>query len=198
MDVTTKARVQAILASGGQQTAPLDALIPVLIADVSARFERYVGRKFEQTSRTERFDADPTISRFFLDAYPVASVARVEYDPDRDFGSTGEVLTENDDFVTDAECGIVFLEGFVQSRPYRQAWEVEYTGGLAANVAALVTAYPELAHAADLQVAYLARRRQSLGGSATAAGAGSATYVGAYELLPEVKAILDLFRRRGF
>ena len=197
MDVTTKARVQAILASGGQKAAPLDALIPVLIADVSARFEQYLGRALELTTRTERFDAHPTTSRLMLEAYPISSVARVEYDPERAFGSTGDVLVANDDFVSDDAHGILFLEGVLLS-DYRQAIEVEYDGGLGANQAALEAAFPELVHAADLQVAYLARRRQNLGGSATSAAGASTTYVGAYELLPEVKSILDLLRRRGF
>lgn len=198
MDVTTKARVQAILASGGQTAAPLDSLIPTLIADVSSRFERYIGRALETTTRTERFDAHPTTSRLFLEAYPISSVARVEYDPERAFGGAGDVLVANEDFVADDAHGILFLEG-VRLYEYRQAIEVEYDGGLAADTAALIAGpFSDLAHAGDLQVAYLARRRQDLGGSSTAAGAGSRTYVGAYELLPEVKQILDLLRRRGF
>ena len=197
MDVTTKARVQALLAAGGQKSDPLDTLLPTLISDVSARFEQYLDRALEATSRTIYVDAKHDLEVVFLEGYPVASVTSVEYDPDRAFGGAGEVYVEDDDFVVDEPRGLLVFEGVVFGN-YRQAVEIVYTGGLGANQAALEAAFPALVHAADLQVAYLARRRSSLGGTATAAGSGSKSYVGAYDLLPEVKNVLDGLRRRGF
>lgn len=195
MDVTTKARVQALLASGGQKTAPLDSLIPTLISGVSAAFELHLGRPLEATSRTETFDADPTVRRFFLRAAPVSAVASVKYDPDRVFGA--DTLIDSDSYAVDEDLGIVILDGYVLGSFSPRAVQVVYTGGLGADQAALEAAFPELVHAADLQVAHLAKQRHALGATSISAGGGSTAFVGGYDLLPEVRSILELLRRRG-
>lgn len=194
VDLTTKARVQALLASGGQKTTPFDSWLPTLISDVSARFERYMGRGTKAEARTEDFDAAPDVDRFFLEAYPVSAVASVSYDPDRAFGA--ETVLDADSYALDARRGIVILDHYALGRYSPRAVRIVYTGGLGAAAANVVSSYPDLALAADLQIAHLLKQRNALGATAVSAGGGSTSFVGGYALLPEVVATLESYRRR--
>ena len=72
--------------------------------------------------------------------------------------------------------------------------QVTYTGGLATSTANLITAYPDLAQACDLQVAYLHRRRLSAGGNFSV-GQSSTQYTGDYDLLVDVQKTLNKYMR---
>lgn len=192
MDLTTTARVQRLLESGGASVGQHATLLGDLIPAVSARIEEYLGRGAETTSRTEYFDTEPTLFRVVLHAYPVSSVAQVRYDTLRVYDSSAEVASS--EYAVDTDRGFISFDryGFVVAA---RGLKVVYTGGMAATTDAFVAAFPAIAHACDLQVASLIQRRLALGATSVNAGGGSKAWVGGYDLLPEVKAILDLYRR---
>lgn len=194
MDFTTAARIQRLLESGGAASGAHTTLLADLIPGVSARLEEYLGRGAKSEARTDYFDAEPGLVRVVLDAFPVASLTSVRYDTGRTFAAPSDLPASV--YTLDSARGILTFDraNFVVSP---RAIQVAYTGGMAADTNAFITAFPALAHAADLQVASLIQRRLSLGASSVNAGGGSKAWVGGYDLLPEVRSILDLYRRRA-
>jgi hypothetical protein len=73
--------------------------------------------------------------------------------------------------------------------------KITYTGGMAADTAGFISAFPDIAGAVDHQVAYLWHRRNELGIASVSGDAGSVS-VGADSWLPWVKVILEQYRRR--
>lgn len=195
MDMTTTARVQALLESGGASAAANTALIGTLIANVSARVAERLGRAVLVGAQTEVFATDYDMRAVLLHAFPVSAVASVRYSEALPRAWTAAEDVSDGLYTVDLERGIVWFDGATFDRIPRSL-EVKYTGGMAANAAAFVAAYPDLAHAVDLEVAHLFRRRMALGGTAQSAGAGSTTYTGPYTMLPEVLDAINLHRRR--
>lgn len=192
MDLTTTTRVQTLLESGGATVSQHAALLGDLVPAVSARVEEYLGRSAQTASRTEYFDTEPSLFRVVLTAYPVTTVSLVRYDPLRVYDSASEI--DSTEYAVDTDRGFISFDRVGFSVAMR-GLKVTYTGGMAANTAAFVSAFPAIAHACDLQIASLIQRRLSLAATSANAGAGSKAYVGAYDLLPEVKSTLDLYRR---
>lgn len=193
MDLTTSARVQRLLESGGASVGQHAALLADLIPGVSARMEEYLGRVAQSGSRVEYYDAEPGLVRILLDAYPISSVTDLRYDPVRAYDASSVVSSS--EYAVDLDRGIVTFDPGQRWQVAPRAIRVSYSGGMAANTNAFIAAFPALAHAADLQTANLIQRRLALGTSSIYSG-GKA-FAGGYELLPEVTAILDLYRRRG-
>lgn len=195
MDLTTLARVKAVLEQGGVSADALDGLITSLIPGVSARMEQLLGRHVEAAERTEDFNADPRDHGLVLYGFPVTAVASVSYDESRTFGAS--TVVDSGLYHVDLARGVLRWDGFrLGAGP--GVIRIVYTGGMAANTAAFITAFPDLALACDLQVSYLVQRRSAPGGTATVAGAGSRSYVDAYNLLPDVKDAVLAHRRRVF
>ena len=192
MDLTTATRVQRLLESGGASVGQHVTLLGDIIPAVSARVEEYLGRSAEAASRTEYFDTEPSLFRVVLEGYPVSSVTSVRYDPLRVYDSSSEIAAT--EYAVNTARGIISFErvGFVVAA---RGLKITYTGGMAADTAAFVAAFPAVAHACDLQVAALIQRRLALGATSVNAGGGSKAWVGGYDLLPEVRSILDLYRR---
>lgn len=194
MDLTTVARVQSLLESGGASVSQHTGLLGDIVTATSARVEEYLGRDAQVASRTEFFDSEPSLFRIVLSAYPVTSVAGIWYDPVRAYDSSSQIAAS--EYAVDTDRGFVSFDRMTFVVAPRGI-KITYTAGMASNTAGFVTAYPAIAHAVDLQAASLIQRRLSLGATSTSAGGGSKSYVGGYDMLPEVKAILDLYRRRS-
>lgn len=194
MDLTTTTRVQSLLESGGASVAQHTTLLGDIVSATSARVEEYLGRAAQSASRTEYFDTEPSLFRVVLAAYPVTTVSLVRYDPTRAWDASSEIAAT--EYAVDTDRGFLSFEryGFAVAA---RGLKITYTGGMAASTAAFIAAYPALAFAVDLQVASLMQRRLSLGATSTSAGGGSKSFQGGYDLLPEVRATLDLYRRRG-
>lgn len=192
MDLTTKARVKEILE---KTTTGLDALIDQFIVGVSAQIEKHLDRFAEEIERTEQHDVDPGQHVFLLRGFPVDAVAAFELKNDvtRDFASA--TLIDTDRFYLDRSPGVLTFDHFIL------VWgpgtlQVKYTGGLGTNTADAITNFPDIAHAADLQVAHLIERRHQLGLTSFSAEGGSVSKV-VYEesFIPEALKALEHHRR---
>lgn len=190
MDLTTATRVKTYLE--GADTSK-DAVLAQIITGVSARIERYMNRHAEAAERTEYYDLDYGQRRLFLKGYPVTEIDSIYNDPvDQAFGST--TLIAATDYVLNSVDGEI---AFHLTRPLRgpMALKVTYTGGMGANAAAFITAFPEIALAAEWQVVHEFHNRNAPGASSVSIGGASVALVSGLDLLPIVKQALDGHRR---
>lgn len=198
MDLTTSARVKQ-WAAGAISGSGLDDLIASLITDVSAQAEKHMGRVAEipGTDRADYFDVEWDGQRHFpLKAWPATSITDVRYDPDADFGSeTILPATAWLDITGDSENdGLLSLR--TRLRAADHSLKVNYKGGMAADTAAFVAAYPDVAGAVDAQVFFFLQRRDTLGIESVSGEGGSITNLSDIRWLPHVRRILDYHRRK--
>jgi hypothetical protein len=202
MDYTTAARVKSLLGIGGADTSQ-DTLIAQLITSTSMRFDNEMRRHGQQSARTEVYPVKFTRRLVSLKGAPVPSAGAltVKISDSTDF-TAAVTLSKNDDYIIENDAGIIrmittgtpFTAGSA-GRPIAPYYlQVTYTGGLATNTTQLITTYPDLAQACDLQVAYLHRRRLSAGGNFSV-GQSSTQYTGDYDLLADVQKTLNKYMR---
>lgn len=142
-------------------------------------------RHAEQTARTEVYRLPPHKRILSLKGFPVndAVTFTVKVSTTRDF-SESTALTEDTDYSLEPEIGVIrfFTRPTGTSHPVSGALiqpafvQVVYTGGMATNVAGIVSSFPEVARAADLQVAYLWKRRSHPGGNLQLGGQSGTDY----------------------
>lgn len=199
LDYTTVARVKTYLEAGGADPVggegdSFDALLGRIISDVSARFERHLGRGSYQTRRTEYFDVDRGQQIFALYAFPNITISTITNDSAREW-STGDL--SSDSYAVDDENGLIQVDRtWLAGGP--QVLRVIYTGGLATGTTGLIADYPDLAHACDLQVMYQFRRRNDLAHTSVSMGGTSVGYVDPLDLLPAVREMLGQRARVRF
>ena len=192
MDFTTLARVKTYMETGGFTADANDPLIPGIIAGVSRRMAERMDRGVNITERTEDFDSHPSDHAIILHAFPVTA-CEVRHDTQRGFAAS--TIVDPARYHLRSDRGVVVWDRY--SPTYgKGSMRVVYTGGMAADTTAFIAAYPDLALACEMQVAYVLQRRQTPGGTATVAGAGSRTYVGQYTLLDDVAKACDGYKRR--
>ncbi|HRI06289.1 MAG TPA: hypothetical protein PKW35_00660 [Nannocystaceae bacterium] len=211
LDCTTLARVQAHLP---QTDASADAVLQTFISGVSAEFERYLYRHLLSTERTEVYPLRPPARIISLRGSPVIATDgrgitlnpfEVKASASMDF-SGAVAMTRNSAYVLEQDRGVLrilerldtFTDGLLNRSSAPAYVQVRYTGGLAATTAAMITDYPDLAAACDLQVVHEFRRRTTAGAGDVRMGDSLSTHSGDYALLSGVRAVLDrLKRRRG-
>jgi len=171
MDSTTLARVKLALRIDSTDTDD-DTHLSGLIVDASAQVEQFLRQTFLIATHTEQHTVeDPRQLSIFLKAKPTSTtVTSLERDITAQFDGDETAYTA-DDYILDDDTGELRFR-FQPSVGFR-AWKVVYSGGLAASTAALITDYPLIARATDLQVAALYHREsdpqtetRSLGGAA--------------------------------
>jgi len=190
-DFTTLERVKALY-TPSIDTGDLDALIATLIGDVSARFVRFLGLHALRVERTELYEVRRFAKIVSLDAKPIDGAATFTVDYGADTG-TGLSLITTQSFILNKAAG--WLRLLFETRADPGYVRVKYTGGLGTTVANLITAWPDLAGAADRQVIYLLQRRGMLGGNVTVPMGGGTSFEGQYGLLKEVENVLAQHRR---
>lgn len=190
MDLTTVARVKALLDITGAQH---DTSLGVYVPAVSQMVEEYLNRTAFQEIQTDQLDVEIGQRIFLLRAYPVlaAPAPALKHDLSRIFGSGSELAT--DGYYLNLGRGRIQLDGIALA-PGPGTLKVVYTGGMATTTAALITAFPAVARAVDMQTAYVFKRRDSLG-AASISGDGGSISLEAVGLLPMVKEMLQPFRR---
>lgn len=191
MDLTTQARVKALMQLGGVKLGgELDSGIALLITSYSASVEKHLNRWTEKAARTETFDLDPYATRLWLPAFPVDTGEdfMVEHDDDE--------LTEDDDYKLDATRGVLTLDR--RFTPGAQIISVTYTAGMAEDTDAFVAAYPDVAQALDEQIVHFLQRRDSMGSTSVSIEGGSIAFQGAVDWLPHVKNKLEPHARRVY
>ena len=169
-DGTTLARVRLQLSKEADDTS-FDGLLSNLITAASRQVESWINCPFSAESRTETHTIDDgTRTKLFLDAAPVSSITSVKVDSSGQFSGSESTLTAST-YTLEPKQGVLHLN-FEPTIGFR-IYQVVYTGGLAADTAALIAAYPQIAQAIDMQVAYLFQiaghphvEQESLGGAA--------------------------------
>ena len=196
LELTTATRVKAYAEGFGGKSwgTTADALLAQVIPDVSRRVEQYLCRHMKSEARTEYVTLQSGQRLVSLKGFPVAAspAAVLKNDSLRTFGSDTVVTATN--YFLDLVLGVVEFDGWVPV-PGPGVLQVVYTGGMAADTASFVAAYPDIAGAADRQVLYVVQRRLNPGGTLQQAGGASATYEGPLKLLPDVEQALAPYRR---
>lgn len=200
MNATTIARVKALL---DITSTTYDTVLTTMVEAASRRIENYIDRPLLTTSRTEEYSIKPRQNVLFLRAYPVTSITSIKLALDWDYAS--ETAIESDDYKFDADTGMVHFT-FFPILNYRgdnmatapNAMQVIYTAGLATDTNTLITDYPDIAFAADVQTVAMWRRRDSPQGSSQSIGGGSITYEGALKMVPDAIEALTPYRRLRF
>lgn len=200
MDATTVARVKALLDITGSSQ---DTVLGSMISAVSKRIEAYLDRPLELTSRTETYSIKPRQNKLYLRAYPVTSISSVKIALDWNFGAV--TATSSNDYHVIADNGTLHFTFF----PVRN-WlddnyatapdviQVVYTAGFAADTATLISEYPDIAMAADLQTVAMWRRRDTPQGNSINVGNSSIQYEKPLNLVPDVIEALSPYRRLRF
>lgn len=190
MNLTTAQRVKAILADGVGPKE--DALLDQLIVAASAMAESYMRRTAATGTYTEYFDVRALQRHVQLKAFPLTSITSVYNDSARSYGS--ETLLASTGYAAQLEDGRLCFDYYLTQG--LRALKVTYVGGMAATADAFVTAYPDIAHAVEMQVVHEFRRRKdAMDGSSASLGVGSFLPVGSVTLLSYTKDILDRYAR---
>lgn len=198
MDFTTATRVKKHLEL---TTAVGDALLAQLIPAVSLQVEKYLG--FSRpggaltAERTETHDVHPGDGLIWLRSWPVDLEEDFEVKNafDRDFAAAEVIDAEL--YHVDAEVGRLAFDRYGLI-PGPGALQVVYTAGFGADADDVVELYPDVATAVDLQVAFLYKRKDTLGLSSFSAEGGSVSFLNPEGLLPQARALLDGFRREMY
>lgn len=189
MDMTTLARVKARLEN--YTGTDDDTVLSEIITSVSSRAGVYLNRVVETAAQTEYHDLQTGREIIGLKGYPVSSspAPTVTIDSSRAF--TGDALSTTSYYIEEAT-GLLFFES--QQTAGRGACKVTYTGGMAADTSAFITAYPEITQAVDNQVALEWKRRRHVGVTTTGSGTGSRT-LATQDLIESLRMTLDPHRR---
>lgn len=200
MDATTIARVKDLL---DIQSSSHDTVLTTMVNAVSKRIESYLDRSLEQTSRTETYNIRPRQNKLFLRQYPVTSVTSVKVALDWDYAAATAV--DSSDYNTTSDTGCIHFQ-FYPITSYLgsnyeyapDAIQVIYTGGFATSTTNLISDYPDIAMAADLQTVAMWRRRDTPQGNNISVGGSSIAYEHPLDLVPDVIHALTPHRRLRF
>lgn len=196
MNLSTVARVKALVSSFGTAPANADTEIAAVLATVSGAVERYLDRTVLAASVTEYFDVEYGMECVRLRAYPVTALTSVHYDADQSFGA--ETALTSDDYylpTLDPSGLLAFVSPFSPSRTHRRALKVVYTGGMAATADAFAAAFPDIAGAVDVQCSHEWQRRNALGVTNISYPDGTNASLSFDRWIPSVKQVLDTYRR---
>jgi hypothetical protein len=182
LELTTLERVKAY-GTFTTVTPANDALLSDMIKSVSQRFEDYCSRPFLKTSYTETRILKG--SRFPLLCTPVDSITSVKV---AESGRRADlVLIASSQYEIAPDKNAVNVWDIASG----SLVEAVFVGGLAADTASLITAYPALDNACRLQVTSLFKRHTMPDRTQTDLGNGSTSWIGEYDLLKEVTDTLD-------
>lgn len=200
MDATTIARVKALL---DITSSTHDAVLTTMVSAVSKRLEHFLDRKFLHESRTEYYNVRPRQNRLFLREYPVTAVTSVHLATDWEYGTATAI--DSSDYHCTGDSGTLhfnhdLITNYLSSNyAYApDAVKVVYSGGFSATTSALITAYPDIAMAADIQTVAMYRRRDTPQGNNIRVGGGSISYEKPLALVPDVIETLTPYRRLRF
>jgi len=174
------------------ETTDSDALIDDMILGMSKRFEQFLGRGISLANRQDYIDVMPGQKTFYLWSWPVSTFEDVRHDHEWNFGAT--TALDTDLFTMLGRDGILQIERFPLV-PGKRVLRVDYTGGMGTDTANFILNYPDLAEAADMQIAFEFRARVDIGTLSISDAGGSVTNRD-LNLLPAVKDRLTRHRRK--
>lgn len=194
MDLTTVARVKTMLSIS---VSTQDTLLAQIVSDVSASIAAYLGYQpeyAEQDERTETYDVEPGDGVIFLRTWPVdlEEAFVVKNSSTRDFDAAAVI--DEDAYHVDARTGRVSFDAW-SLIPGPGVLQVLCTGGLGVDANDVIANYTDIARAADLQAAFVFKRRDNLEASSFSQDGASVSFSSDFDLIPSVRRILDRFRR---
>lgn len=189
MYITTKDNIKELTGETGSNN---DVIITSIALSMTTRFEEYMGRLVEIDARTEYFDVGDKQQLFLLQAFPV-SACQVWNDLDRTWNT--EIDSSNYTFL--GSWGELIIDTYTPISGAKTL-KVTYTGGMASTQAAFQTSFSDIEMAARIQAAFIFEKRQRIAISAETVGSGSIRMDQKIQLLPEVKEVLDKYRRADY
>lgn len=171
-----------------------DVFIGMLVEAMSERIERYLNRYLTKAQYTEYFEAGVSRTKYWLPAYPI--------DLTKDFIVTDSdvVLTINRDYYVREDQGLIeFVNSTTKTKP--KQIKVVWTGGYEEiNDSSIDDGTLDVPSSMKLgcylQCSYMYKRRNDLGlMSISIAGGFTIGKMPAMALLPDVKEMLNKFRR---
>ena len=164
-----------------------DAILTLIVEQVSQRLETALNRKLSKAARTEKFNGGR--QRYYVSAYPIDLAQPLTVSVE------GTTKTKDVDYWVEEESGLIeFWLETVYSKP--MGVSVVYTGGYAVDGTTSVVAVPDdLKRACYMQCAFDFKRRKDLGLNSVTMPDGSVSVESPAELLPEVKAIIKSQRK---
>ena len=203
IDLTTLARVKSAISTSVTDTTE-DVTIQDLITDVSRRLVEYMQIHASAIERTEIYRTRKFSRIVTLDGLPIDRAATLEVQVGfNDTEFTNVVVEDRGSYAVHSAGGyiefvdrattIVRRARLVLAANYTR---VKYTGGLGADTAAIIIAFPDIARACDLQVKYLMDRLATIGGNIVTGFGGATEFTDEYLLLKEVRRTLDIYARR--
>lgn len=191
MDMTTVTRVKDWLPGyNGSRDTLLQRIVTGVSDMVTARLERHS----EAVARTEYFDHEGD-GRIFLRGTPISTspAPQVWFDNYATFGVSVAVV-DSSLYTVDYEKGILVWS---RTSPYLgpRSIKVTYTGGMAANTAAFITAYPQLAFAVEAQCRLMFQRADQMGATALSEAGGSVSFLGSVKFLDDLEEQIAMHRR---
>lgn len=200
MNATTIARVKALL---DISSSAYDDVLTTMVTAASRRIEQFIDRPLLLAERTEEYPIRPRQRVLFLRAYPVASITSIKLALDWDFASVTAINA--DDYHADSETGMVNFNFYPllnylgdNSAAAPNVLQVVYNAGFRTTTADLITEYPDIAYACDMQVVAMWRRRDAPQGASMNIGGSSLAYEGALRLIPDVVEALMPYKRLRF
>ncbi|MCS6302364.1 MAG: phage head-tail connector protein [Nitrospira sp.] len=149
MSLTTLANVKAFM---NISTSEHDVEILRLLPSVDAFIQSYCNRPLEQATVTEFHSGRSGQSTLRLKRYPVASITSIADDPYRVYGAE-TLLAASDSVLTDAEAGIVQLDGITFNEGLNNI-KIVYVAGYAAG-----SKEAALLEQAAIELIWLARKK---------------------------------------
>lgn len=192
IDLTTLARVKNLTPASVADTS-MDSAMSQWISDISARIGRFIGWHLSSATRTEVYELAKNRNVLRLDAKPLVGVTSIKSNPyEPSDWSTVAAFGTTTYTVNKAGGWIRFHRQLADEPNYVQ---VVYEGGFGAATANIISDFPELAQACELQVKYLSERLSSIAGNVTTIPGAATQYSREYSLLAEVQRILEQHRR---
>jgi uncharacterized phiE125 gp8 family phage protein len=186
MPLTTLAKVKEQLDIPTEETGD-DSLLTRLITVADTFVENYCRRYFEAQDLTEYHRGKGGETVLKLNEYPVNSVTSIHDDPDRSYGSTA--LIDASYYVVDTKSGIVRLDG-VKFQAGFDNIKVVYNAGYSTIPFDLEQAVLDL-----IALKYNSRDKDRLGVKSRSIDGQSSIVFITDELLPEIKVVLDMYRK---
>jgi len=194
IDLTTLARVKSMI--GGNLSTTYDTLLTAWISAISKRaMMEILKRGLKSQSRSEYFDVDPGQDEVWLLGCPIDTTKTITVvnnnDTPRVWTDTGDVVS-SDYIICDparAYKGVLYFETVLTSGV--NVLKVTYTGGMAADAAAFIAAFPDISDAIDRQLKYMWVNRDLVGIQSQGIAGASFTFYRPVNWLPDVRAVLE-------
>jgi hypothetical protein len=175
-------------------TTDFDSLIGQIIEYVSDRIETFLNRDLTKSYYTSYFDSGRR--KYYLNAYPIDATAVITVTVD------GTTQTEDDDYYVWDDEGLV---EFSWTTTYTDPKQISITwlGGYSVTTISvasvskdiLATIPDSIKFACLLQSAFVFKRRKDIGLTGVSLPDGSFNTIFSGDLLPEVKSILNSYRK---